>query len=341
MNLEMAADVRSRPLILVGLLLLLAVAIAGCGGGRSQAPASSGDDFTLATPIFPNRTIDIIVGAEAGTPEDDFAAAIAAAYASALPGQINFVYEPGNHGLTALEQFSEKANDGHTMLILTDRHISALAAGQTAVDVTRQHQPNLLGVFEPLLIFAAGSDSSLSDWDAVVAAAGSGTLKVASGGPDASAEDLSISRLAADLNIDLEAVVIDSVSERLAAPGAGTADLVIAPVSIANDAITAGDLAPVLVLWPERVPDLPSVPTALESGSTFEGLPIMLGVVLNRRTPRFIADEIGFALRAAFASPSYKAWAEGRGIGSLEVPVGDPAFNIRKQIEKFKAAAGE
>ena len=75
---------------------------------------------------------------------------------------------------------------------------------------------------------AAGSGSSLSDWDAVVAAAGSGTLKVASGGPDASAEDLSISRLAADLNIDLEAVVFDTVSERLAAPGAGTADLVIA-----------------------------------------------------------------------------------------------------------------
>ena len=340
MNLETAVAVRSKALILVGLLSLIAVAIAGCGGARSQAPASSGSDFTLATPIFPNRSIDIIVGAEAGSPEDDFAKAIAAAYASALPGEINFVYEPGNHGLTALEQFSEKENDGHTMLILTDRHISALASGQTEVDVTRQHQPNLLGVFEPLLIFAAGSNSSLTDWDAVVAAAGGGTLKVASGGPDASAEELSISRLAADLNIDLDGVVIDSVSERLAAPGAGTADLVIAPLSIANDAITAGDLAPVLVLWPERVPDLPSVPTALESGSTFEGLPRMLGVVLNRRTPRFIADEIGFALRAAFASPEFKAWADGRGIGSLKVPEGDPAFNIRLQIPKYEAAAG-
>ncbi len=340
MNLEIAAAVRSKPLILVGLLLLLAVAIAGCGGARSQAPASGGEDFTLATPIFPNRGIDIIVGAEAGSAEDAFAEAIGAAYASALPGQINIIYEPGNHGLTALEQFSQKENDGHTMLILTDRHISAIAAGQTEVDITRKHLPNLLGVFQPLLIYAAGSGSGPSDWDALVAAAGSGTLKVASGGPDAGADDLSISRLASDLNIDLERVVVDSVSERLAAPGAGTADLVIARLSDANEAVAAGDLAPLLVIWPERVPDLPSVPTALESGSTFEGLPGMLGVVINRRTPRFIADEIGFALRAAFASPAYKAWADGQGIGSLEVPTGDPAFNIRMQIQKFTDAAG-
>ena len=85
-------------------------------------------------------------GAEAGSPEDAFAEAIGAAYAVALPGQINIVYEPGNHGLTALEQFSEKKNDGHTLLVLTDRYISALAAGQTEIDVTRDLLPNLLGV---------------------------------------------------------------------------------------------------------------------------------------------------------------------------------------------------
>jgi tripartite-type tricarboxylate transporter receptor subunit TctC len=339
MSLETAAAARSKPLILLGLLLLFAVAVAGCGEptpglGRSE------ENFDLPTPIFPNRSIEIIVGAEAGSPEDTFAAAIGAAYASALPGEFNVVYEPGNHGLTALEQFSQKPNDGHTMLIFTDRHISALAAGQTQVDVTRAHLPNLLGVFEPLLIYAPGGGSSLTDWDAVVAAAGSGTLKVASGGPDAGAEDLSISRLAADLNIDLERVVIDAVSERLAAPGAGTTDLVIARLSTANEAAVAGNLAPVLVLWPERVPDLPSVPTALESGSTFEGLPGMLGVAINRRTPQFITDEIGFALRAAFASPAYQAWASGRGIGSLEVPTGDPGFNVRNQIQKFTDAAG-
>lgn len=122
------------------------MAIAGCGGVRSQNPVSSGNDFSLATPVFPNRTIDIIVGAEAGSPEDAFAEAIGAGNASALPGQINIVYEPGNHGLTALEQFSEKKNDGHTLLVLTDRYVSALAAGQTEIDVTRDLLPNLIGV---------------------------------------------------------------------------------------------------------------------------------------------------------------------------------------------------
>lgn len=316
------------------------MAIAGCGGVRSQNPVSSGNDFSLATPVFPNRIIDIIVGAEAGSPEDAFAEAIGAGNASALPGQINIVYEPGNHGLTALEQFSEKKNDGHTLLVLTDRYVSALAAGQTEIDVTRDLLPNLIGVYEPLLIYAAGSGSNLSDWDAVVEAAGSGTLKIASGGLDVGIEDLSISRLAADLNIDLERVVIEGISERLAAPGTGTADLVIAPLSITIDAIAAGNLTPVLVIWPERIPDLPSVPTALESGSTFEGLPVILGLVVNRRTPQFITTEIGFALRAAFASQPYQSWLEGRGVGSLEVPTGDPAFNIRNQIPKFEAAGG-
>lgn len=340
MNLDMAAATRMKPLILGGMLLLFALAIAGCGGAKSQSPASSGNDFSLPTPVFPNRTIDIIVGAEAGSPEDVFAAAIGAAYAAALPGQIDIIYEPGNNGLAALEAFGEKKNDGHTFLVLTDRFISGLVAGQTDIDVTRVHQPNLIGVYEPLLIYAGGRDSSLTDWDAVVEAAGSGTLKVAASGPDASAEDLTIKNLSADMNIGLERVAIDSISELLAAPGTGAADLVIAPLSITIDAVNAGDLTPVLVIWPERIPDLPSVPTALESGSTFEGLPRFLGMVLNRRTPQFIADEIGFAIREAFNSTAYRTWIASRGIGSLEVPGGDPAFNIRNQIPKFTAASG-
>ena len=337
MNPQTAAATRSKSLVLIGLLLLLAIVITACGGARSQAPASDQQDFSLPTPVFPNRTIDIIVGAEAGSPEDKFAAAIGAAYATALGGQINFVYEPGNNGLTALDNFGAKDNDGHIMLIVSDRHLSAIAAGETTVDVTREHLPKLLGVKEPLVIYAGATDSSLSDWDAVVSAAGSGSVTVASGGPDSSIDNLSVSVLAADLGIDLDSVTIDVLADRLAAPGAGTADLVIARVSDANN---AAGLNPILVLWPERIPSLDSVPTALESGSSFEGLAGMLGVAINRRTPSFVGDEIGRKLRAAFASPEYQAWLAGNGLGGVDVPLGDPGFSMRLEIPKMEAAAG-
>jgi tripartite-type tricarboxylate transporter receptor subunit TctC len=133
----------------------------------------------------------------------------------------------------------------------------------------------------------------------------------------------------------LTPVVITDVPGQISAPGSGSADLVLTSTAFAREAVLSGDLTAILTLWPDRLPGS-DVPTALESGSTFEGLPRLQGIVIKKNTPQFLMDRIRTTLRDAANGTEFGAYREAAGLDTVPPPAGDAGLVFRDQVRAYE-----
>ncbi len=312
------------------IVAIAAIAATACG---SAAPEQN---FDLPTPVYPDGLVSFVVGAEDGTFETDFANAFSAAFADVASGVVSVVPEPGSNGVTAVENFGTKPNDGQWFLVINSDQTAAVATGVTDVDVTRKFQPIQTGTLEPF-VFVASSGSDFSDWDDVVSAASSGSVTVGVKGPKTGAAALNAVGIADALGLTLETTPAGDPADRITtANGLG-----LLPLGEAFRLVKSGAGTALLVLGPDEVGSLPGVPTAVSEGSSFEGVPYLRGFSVSIRTPSFTKDNIGILLRAAKASAPYQIFIIESGLVGIEIPAGDAGLTFRSQIPEFEALAAK
>lgn len=268
------------------LVLALAAALAGCGGGAEEQPSGSGGPSS----DYPTKTIRLLVPYGAGGPTDLTSRVVGECLQQELGQTVVVENKPGASGALATTELVGAPPDGHTLSLITagTTVLTPLAndVGYTKDDVTP------IGVMaEVPSLLAVGKNSPYRDAAAFLEAARArpGGIKV--GVPGASTpQGIELRRLAEEHDVQVTAVPFNGNAEMTTAVLGGNVDAILINASsdvVAN--LDSGSFVPLAVSPQERLPWLPDTPTLTELG--FAGLTLS-GSTFGLAGPAGLPDEV-------------------------------------------------
>lgn len=247
--------------LLAGILLVLATAaLAGC----AQQPAAS---------AYPTKPIEIIVPFAAGG-GTDVVSRIAGEYVSAKWGQpINVVNKPGGGGTPGTVEVIQAKPDGYTLTMLSASTSILNPALQSDLPYKWNDMTYMARLVLSPLALVVKADSPYNTLKDLVEAIKKDPSKFKYGSSGvAGPSTFGTAQLLESAGIDptkVDRVPFDGGAPTVAAVAGGHVDFAAQNLSEVLSLVTGGKLRALAVTTPERVAELPDVPTAKESG--YEG----------------------------------------------------------------------
>jgi tripartite-type tricarboxylate transporter receptor subunit TctC len=296
-----------------------ALPLAALGAG-----ALAQDPSTSAGPTFPARPVRLVVPFPAGGPTD----ALARLAADGLAAQFNqpvLVDNKAGGGIAA-EFVSRAPADGLTLLV----------AGQGLMFINKPLYRNRKLGYEPEADYAyvgmLGSFPNVvvSNPEAVAAhsigeliayaRANPGRISYGSNGVG-SLTHLTTELMASGANVKFLHVPYQGAAPQMADLMAGRIGFTINGLQSVLPLIRQGKLRALAVTTATRSPELPNVPTLVESGFPTLDLPVWFGVYAPAATPAPALARLRAALATLTATPAYAAELAKRGAVVMKVPV--------------------
>lgn len=290
-----------------------------------------------ALAAFPEKAIRVIVPTATGGSIDMNARLFERTFETSglLPQPLTIINVTGAAGSVGLRQIKDSAPDGYTVGIWHNGLVLASIMGvidfdHTAFDLICQTGSSALGI-------GARADGPFADAKALVEAAKASpdTVKAAVNiGLPVHVVALMFARAA---GARFRYVQTGGGSQRLASILGGHTDFsAFSPQELMQ--YRASGLKPLLVFAPERVPQLPDVPTFAETLPGFDA-PTWVGYIAPARTPEPILDRLAQILADAAREPDIAS----RVIEGGAVPVGSTraefAAFLRRETERWGKAA--
>lgn len=206
---------------------------------------------------------------------------------------------PGAGGIVGTEAAANAPADGYTVVMgsFTVQWVAPYLAGK----------PPLVPLFAPIsllttvpMVIVAKSDGRFADMKAVLAEARAkpGTVSIGHAG-NGTANHLGILRLQANEKVQFNVIPYKGSAPGLADLMAGQTDLYTDQLTTSLPQIRAGKLKALLVLGPDRISQLPDVPSLKDIGSQpFDG-GTTAGLFARAETPAPILDILNGAVVAA------------------------------------------
>ena len=287
--------------------LLSCLALAGPAGAQTAGAAS-----------YPTEAVRIVVGASAGGGTDILARMLAARFEQDLKQSFVVENRPGASNTIAAELTARAKPDGHTLLVATNTG-QAIAPHllKLKFDPQKDLQPIGLVAVMPNILVVATDSPYRSVKDLVEAMkAKPGTFKYGSSGIGSTQH---IAGEAFGLATGVKAIHIPykgSSQAHIDIMG-GQVDLMLDSISSAMSQIRAGKFRALAVSAPQRLKELPDVPTLAEQGVTGADVSTWYGLLTTAGTPAATTARLGEALTAALRHPDVQARIQGLG-GSIE-----------------------
>src|ERR1700694_2176219 len=270
---------------------------------------------------YPNRPIRVIVPFSPGGAVDGPMRLIAQELSKRLGQGVIVENKPGAGATIGTDIVAKAAPDGYTLLLASQTNaISASLYKNLPFDPLEDFAPVSLIAREPgvLLVHPSLPVKTLAEFIAYVKER-PGKVDYASSG-NGSGQHLFMARLAA-----LTGMQLNHVPYR--GSGQATTDVLAGqvPVSIPGTAgmvghIKAGKLRPLAVTGAQRSPQLPDVPTVMESGVPGYEAYVWMGLLAPKGTPAPIIDRLYRAVEQVLGSDEVKTYMA---IAGIEV-VGSP-----------------
>jgi tripartite-type tricarboxylate transporter receptor subunit TctC len=259
-----------------------------------------------AQDTFPDKPIRFLTGFAAGGPTDLSVRALAAASARILGQPVVVQNMPGAGGTLAMADVARQAPDGYTISLITSSY-KALTVHQSKPSFDVNELQTLLGYGEFRHILFVREDSPYKTIDDLIrhAKANPGTLKFGHVGPGTSLHVQGLIFFRA-LGVQVIDVPYKGSSEFTNAVLGGHIDTAFIDIAGIRSLAQAGTVRLLIAITPQRVPEFPDVPTALEKG--VEGPELFnpeLGVVIRRGTPPDRVKRMHDALRKAIDEPDF------------------------------------
>jgi tripartite-type tricarboxylate transporter receptor subunit TctC len=272
------------------------------------APAASAQDY-------PTRPIRVIVPFSAGGAVDGPMRVIAQELSKRLGQQVVVENKPGAGATIGSEFVAKAAPDGYTLLLASQTNaISAAMYKTLAYDPVEDFAPISLLGREPgvLVVNPAFPPKTFQEFVAYVKER-PGQVDYASSG-NGSGQHLFAALLASMTGLKMNHVPYKGSGQATTDLLAGTV-----PVSIPGTAgmvghIKAGKLRPLAVTGARRSPQLPDVPTVIESGVPGYEAYVWMGLLAPRRTPPAVIDKLQRELVQVLASDAVRTYFAGAGI---------------------------
>lgn len=264
---------------------------------------------------FPSRPVQVIVPATPGGPVDTAVRLIEPALASALGAGVVLINRPGASGTLGMQAVATATPDGYTIgqgvnSIFTITPISGTHVPFTLDDFT------LLGNYvTDVSVLAVSGDAPWHTVDDLIAAvhAAPGKLNYASAGIG-TVSQLSMQALAHKFSLNMVAVPFPGGAQLTTAILGKQIDLGMVPFTTGEAMFKAKKLRPLLTTAPERLQQLPDVPTLAEKGLTENGLNLVMGFYAPHGLPDGVRNTLVAAVAKAAHDPSYVAKVAGLGL---------------------------
>lgn len=238
---------------------------------------------------FGNRPITVIVCYGKGSGSDRATVALTDAAEPLMRVRINTVNNPGGGGLNCIPEFMQAPADGYTIMQNSDPVASKHVLGQLEYHPYEDMRPILINRVSPTGYFVRADDERFLEngepsWDKLVA--------------HAQENDLTLSNIPVEMEQATNAVVSDHfgiqfrevpfnrTSERVAAVIGGQLDILMEQPGDVGQFVEAGDLVPILAVWPERWDIYPETPaTGADFGMDWDPLLRFSGLFVKNDVP--------------------------------------------------------
>jgi 2-methylaconitate cis-trans-isomerase PrpF/tripartite-type tricarboxylate transporter receptor subunit TctC len=267
----------------------------------AAAPAHPG---TAAVAPFPNRPITIIVPTSAGGANDAIARAIARRLGPRLGQTVAVDNRSGAHGSIASEYVARAQPDGHTLLLgYIATHGMNPALQTLAYDPVTDFAPvGLLGHSPTVLVTTA--DDPVTTVQELIARldAEPDRYRYASAG-DGTAPHFAAELFKLNARVEMAGLTHEGSTPALSDTVNGRTRVMFASLFSAQPWITSGRLRALAVAGPDRVPELPGVPTLRETGIDGVEVTQWYALFAPAATPSPVIDQLNAALNEVLADP--------------------------------------
>ena len=221
---------------------------------------------------FPERPLTMIVPYGAGGGSDQLSRAMAAAMEPTLGQPIQVVNKPGGGGMAAVPDFMTAPADGYTLLESIDDAVTNHVSGKLSENPGADWEPLCMAQITFSQIYVHPDDERFNDWEGFVAHAKENQLSVANVGNVGSMERVNMLKIEQALGFETNQIAFDKPAERYAALIGGQVDALFEQPGDVRNFLDAGQMVPILTIYPERPDAFADVPTHVEAGADFEAL---------------------------------------------------------------------
>lgn len=260
----------------------------------------------IAQSGYPNKPITIIVPFAPGGPTDVMARSLGQGLAESMGQPVIVENKPGAGGQLAGSTFIRDAADGYTLLV---GDFSMLGLNVGLYKNFSWNPPKDARGVAPLLIMpmvlVVPQSSPYNSVAELLAAAKTKNLNFASQGPG------TMGHLLGEMLREATGGNYNHVPYRGTAPAvndllAGQVDMLFEGLGAVLQHVRAGKLKCLAVASPERLPQLPDVPTTTEAGLASVKASTWFGLVAPRATPDAIVLKLNEEIKRAMALPSIR-----------------------------------
>jgi tripartite-type tricarboxylate transporter receptor subunit TctC len=304
-------------------LCVVALALSAAWQAPAQAQAES----------FPSRPVKIIVPFVPGAAADALARTIANSLQAQWGQPVIVDNRPGGNTVIGTELVVRSPADGHTLLFTSDDTFTALShlMRNLPFDPIKDLVPVNIPAKVTMLIVAHPATPA-DTLPAVIAHARAkpGALSYGSYG-NGSNPHLMIETLKSQAKIDLLHVPYKGVAQAQAAVVGGEVQLSVTGYGTARGMIDAGRLKAIAVTGPERIPQLPNLPTTAELGYPDVDSTVWWGFAAPAKTPADIVNKINASISRALKSPELRKALEARALVELNLGPKEAAERIARE----------
>lgn len=262
---------------------------------------------------YPNKTITIISPGEVGGSDDILLRTIAPFLAKQLDVPVVVQSMPGAGGRRGMNYAWSADPNGYTLVgsYFPSRLIGQLLYPESSDYDMRQfeHVASWTGGAYRTIVARVDDPEFKTIEDVIKVSKEGRRLTMGGGGGLGSTGHLQTKLLEDVVGLNIEYIPFDGGSNAVAALLGGHIDLANRPLDKAIRLKKAGELKILAVHAPERLPELPDVPTLKELG--FEGMVLEngAGIWAPPGTPKEIVDKLEEAVLKAYRDPEYIAQA--------------------------------
>ena len=266
---------------------------------------------TLAHADFPDRPVGLVVGFPPGAGPDIVARAIGQKLGDVLKQSVVIDNRPGAGGQIGAQAVAKSAPDGYTLLLgeVGSISIAPAAYGKLPYDPAKE----LVGLSEVvrsdfvLVVPATSPAKSVADFTQGARAQAAKGEKANFGTFGAGTPGHFSAEVYADIaGFKVEPVHYRTTGDAVTAIIAGDVQAAFVTTAFAAAQIKGGKMRALAVTAPQRVPQLPDVPTFTEAGLPKIDISAWFAVFVPAGTPEAVQETLNRAVVAAVQSPEVK-----------------------------------